>query len=201
MSHDDSGHCFFVLQPTSGEEVNSAIRATWASCCRAIRYGGNDPEILSRFAELGESSLCDNPAPSIKPVRRNQARFEYCSPKNADEVETARLIIEIIVTLLPKRQDTECTAFRHQADSSSFQFVWGKSESLNDNKGYSIRIRVRHEKDSWWLLSLSENDQGERGIAIQLDNALRQCNSIRAIRWFSSSELSSGDEIGRSRPY
>jgi len=78
MSHDATGHCFFVLQPSSTNEVDSAIRATWAGCCGAIRYNGDDPVILTRLAELGEASLCDqHVSSSIKTISRNQVRFEY----------------------------------------------------------------------------------------------------------------------------
>src|SRR5947208_13228472 len=88
MSHDATGHCFFVLQPSSTNEVDSAIRATWASCCGAIRYNGDDPVILTRLAELGEASLCDqHVSSSIKTISRNQVRFEYRnSYRRRDEV-------------------------------------------------------------------------------------------------------------------
>ncbi len=45
--------CYFRRQPETPEEVEHAIRAVWASCCRAVRYAGNDPKILKRLRELG----------------------------------------------------------------------------------------------------------------------------------------------------
>lgn len=59
MSHDESGHCYFHSQPSDHDETNSAIKALWASCCQAIRYSGNNPEILKKLDELGESRCCD----------------------------------------------------------------------------------------------------------------------------------------------
>jgi hypothetical protein len=196
MSHDATGHCFFVLQPTSSEEVDSAIRATWASCCGAIRYGGDDLAIITRLAELGEGSLCDKRVPaSIGTVHRNQAWFEHHDVYNAAVQQISRFIIDLIATSL-HHDDAECIAFHHEGDSSSFQYVWGKSKSLNNNKGYSIRIRIKHESGSSWLLSLSENEQAEMGIAIQVDKALRQSSFIHSVRWFSTD-----DESGQPHPY
>jgi len=201
MSHDTTGHCFFVLQPSSGEEVNSAIRATWASCCGAVRYGGDDPEILTRLAELGGGFLCDKRvSSSIEPVYRNQARFECRDVAQATGQTISRFIIDLIATSL-HHEGTECIAFQDEANSSSFQFVWGKSKSLNNNKGYSIRIRVKHENGNDVLLSLSENEQAETGTAIQVDKALRTSNFIHSIRWFSKSELLTDGESGRPHPY
>ena len=201
MSHDATGHCFFVLQPTSSEEVDSAIRATWASCCGAIRYGGDDPAIITRLAELGEASLCDERASaSIKTVHRNQVRFEHRDASNAAVQQVSKAIVDTIVTSL-HRSGAECIAFHHEGDSSSFQYVWGKSKSLNDNKGYSIRIRIKHENGSSWSLNLSENEQAETGIAIQVDKALRQSSFIHSVRWFSAGEFSMGGESGWPHPY
>jgi hypothetical protein len=201
MSHDATGHCFFVLQPTSSEEVDSAIRATWASCCGAIRYGGDDPTIITRLAELGEAFLCDERvSASIKSVHRNQVRFEYRDDSNAVVHQISRFIVRLMATSL-HRDNSECTGFQYEADSSSFQHVWGKSKSLNDNKGYSIRIRIKHENSSWWRLSLSENEQAETGTAIQVDKALRESSFIHSVRWFSTGELSTDGECGRPHPY
>ena len=59
MSHDGKGHCFFVRQPNTAEEVNTAILSLWSSCCGAVRYGGHDHGILVRLAEIGENDTCD----------------------------------------------------------------------------------------------------------------------------------------------
>ena len=64
MAHDeDGGHCFFRRQPETPEEVELAIRACCVSCVWAVRYSGDDPEILRRFRELGCIDLCDVLAP------------------------------------------------------------------------------------------------------------------------------------------
>ena len=59
MAHDSTGHCFFVRQPESSDELNDALRALWSSCCGAVRYGGIDPLVLTRLAQMGLAAACD----------------------------------------------------------------------------------------------------------------------------------------------
>ena len=52
MSHDDEANsCYFHRQPATPEETERAIRAVQVSCCGAVVYRGQDPEILRRVAE------------------------------------------------------------------------------------------------------------------------------------------------------
>src|SRR3974390_2622707 len=53
--------CYFHKQPETPAEVNDALRAMFVSCIDACRYGGRDPAIRRRLAEVGDSHLCDNP--------------------------------------------------------------------------------------------------------------------------------------------
>ena len=72
MSHDEGGHCFFVRQPESEAEVAGAIAAMGASCCGAVRYGGDDPKILVQLVAEGYNDQCDAPLPrpgSFTPLR------------------------------------------------------------------------------------------------------------------------------------
>lgn len=50
-SVDEEGHCYFKRQPETEEEVEQAINAVRVSCCRGVRYGGDDPEIIRRLGE------------------------------------------------------------------------------------------------------------------------------------------------------
>jgi hypothetical protein len=60
IAHDeDGGHCYFKRQPETPEEVERAIRACRVSCVGAVRYSGDDPEILRRFRELGSIDSSD----------------------------------------------------------------------------------------------------------------------------------------------
>ncbi len=39
---EEVSSCFFKRQPATLDELNQAIRAVAASCCRAVRYRGSD---------------------------------------------------------------------------------------------------------------------------------------------------------------
>ena len=60
MGYDENeGHCYFKRQPNSQKEVEEACQAVNTSCCAALRYGGNDPKIISRLRALGIGDQCD----------------------------------------------------------------------------------------------------------------------------------------------
>ena len=52
-------HCYFKRQPETPEEIESAIKAVSVGCCAGVRYGGTDPKIIRRLAELGVVDACD----------------------------------------------------------------------------------------------------------------------------------------------
>jgi len=56
---DDNSHCFFRRQPSTKEEVEQAIQAVRCSEVCALRYAGNDPDILRRLKEAGMGDQCD----------------------------------------------------------------------------------------------------------------------------------------------
>ena len=48
-------HCFFKKQPSNPMETDQALNAVIGSCCNALRYGGNDPDVIKRVPPR----LCD----------------------------------------------------------------------------------------------------------------------------------------------
>src|SRR5215510_9455146 len=42
-------HCFFRKQPQTAVELIHAVKAVEASCCGALRYRGNDAEIINKL--------------------------------------------------------------------------------------------------------------------------------------------------------
>jgi hypothetical protein len=52
-------HCYFKRQPQTAEELQHAIEAIHVSCCRAVRYGGFDPAVISELSRRGDSDACD----------------------------------------------------------------------------------------------------------------------------------------------
>ena len=51
--------CFFRRQPSTPEEVDRACSAVMVSCVEAVRYAGNDPEILRTLYDRGAYASCD----------------------------------------------------------------------------------------------------------------------------------------------
>jgi len=58
-SSDANYGCFFHKQPTSPEELDHACGAVAVSCVEAVRYAGNDSDILRKLYSLGAYASCD----------------------------------------------------------------------------------------------------------------------------------------------
>jgi hypothetical protein len=56
---DEEIGCYFRRQPQTPEELTHAVEAVWVSCVEALRYSGNDPEILERLRAKGCKSQSD----------------------------------------------------------------------------------------------------------------------------------------------
>jgi hypothetical protein len=63
MDHVDKPfyHCYFKKQPMTPAEIDRAVMAVGVSCCGAVRYAGEDAEVLNRLQALGRASSCDPP--------------------------------------------------------------------------------------------------------------------------------------------
>ncbi len=61
MAYDENWHCYFKRQPQTPDEVEHAINAVRVSCVEAVRYEGNDPEILRRIQAMPCSSRIEKP--------------------------------------------------------------------------------------------------------------------------------------------
>src|SRR5262245_11746356 len=58
---DDNGDTYFVRQPETAEELAGVISAMHSCCVSAIRYGGEDPQIIRRCGNTSE--YCDHVLP------------------------------------------------------------------------------------------------------------------------------------------
>jgi hypothetical protein len=200
IAHDAEGHCFFVRQPVTENETNAAIRGVWATCCGAVRYGGNNPQILVRFAELGMSHLCDGqPSNDDGQVVRSCASFVYPVSKGIfPKRRSLRQIIDYLADSLGKRPGLEHFAFRCWWNQASFRVRWGK---IGNECGYAVQIRVVYESDEHWLLRISGHEISHIAWAIQIDKALQKNPEFRSIRWFSENEWLAAGNRGKQHPY
>jgi hypothetical protein len=55
----DSPHCYFKRQPTDRAEVEQALRAIMVAEFRCFRNAGDDPYIIERLRQMGESAQSD----------------------------------------------------------------------------------------------------------------------------------------------
>lgn len=200
MSHDGDGHCFFARQPTTEDETSAAIRSVWASCCGAVRYGGDDPHVLIRLAELGNSSQCDRQAPAgHSQIARDWARFEYsASPGALSKRASLRRIIDEIAESMGRLSGSECFQFRCWFNEASFRLRWGK---VGSESGHTVRFSVVHESADQWLLRISGNEVAHTAFAIQLDKALHDKAEFRSIRWFDTNDWPVEKGPGKRHPY
>jgi hypothetical protein len=111
--------CYFHKQPETPEEVNDAIRAMYVSCVEIHRYGGDDPVIRRRLAELGHAGLCDRPLEGHPVVLRNHARFSLVHGQRATDV--AALLLSAFHKRWKKGICTRGVA--GDSDQASFAFL------------------------------------------------------------------------------
>lgn len=59
MGMDEATGCYFRRQPRTAEEVGHAVEAISVSCVEALRYSGDDPEVIERLRAKGCISQSD----------------------------------------------------------------------------------------------------------------------------------------------
>lgn len=61
MTHAESPNyqCYFARQPETANELEQAMNAVLVSCCGAVRYAGDDPQILERLQKWNCHKQCD----------------------------------------------------------------------------------------------------------------------------------------------
>jgi ferredoxin len=59
LGMDEETGCYFRRQPQTSEEIEHAVEAVRVSCVEALRYSGDDPEVLKRLRAKGCKSQSD----------------------------------------------------------------------------------------------------------------------------------------------
>jgi hypothetical protein len=197
MSSDETGQCFFIRQPITEDEVSAAIRGVWANCCGAVRYGGNDPQILVRLARLGNTSQCDH-EPDVNAhtqLPRNCVRFEY---SGGPSISAKRQSLREILDHISEPWKSQSFAFRRYFNAASFRLRWGKVG--RGTWAHTTEFRVTLESADRWLLQISGSEIAQTAFAIKVDKALHRSASFRNISWFAEYQLHDADP-GQPHPY
>jgi hypothetical protein len=190
--------CYFHKQPETPGEVDDAIRAMFVSCVEAYRYGGDDPTIRRRLAELGHAGLCDNPLEGHPIVIRNHVRFALAEPGEATDVSR-----RVLSWFEQNWKDGRCTQpVTGNADKAVF--AWRRSEKYRTALRYTLErlppllqvaaYRSPAAVHPWVLV-----EDGGRCTPIWLHDVLEK-NGAVGIRWFSREEWTAHAE-GAELPY
>src|SRR4051812_12847152 len=128
----DVNGCYFHKQPETTAEVNDAIRAILVSCIEVYRYGGDDPSIRRRLAELGHARLCDRPLEGHPVVLRNHVRFSLARGDRATEI--ASLLLSTFESTWKNGKCTRLVA----GDAHRSEFEYTHSEKYGTPRRYVI---------------------------------------------------------------
>jgi hypothetical protein len=196
---DDDG-CYFHKQPETPAEVSDAIRAMLVSCIEVYRYGGDEPTIRHRLAEIGYSRLCDNPLKGDPIVLRNHVRFALTEGGEATDV--ARLVLAWFEEYWKDGRRTKPVA--GDADTAIFEYT--HSEKYGTARRYTLeRIETRPPIAATayraspavhaWLLSADDGHFPPIWL-----HSILQTHGALGIRWFSRGEWTERAD-GAELPY
>jgi hypothetical protein len=203
FTFDEAHHCYVERQPRTKEEFDRAFHAVWAAELGCIRYRGDDPEVLRRFAELGEPHLCDvPPPPQIRPVVRDLVTFDTDSPDAAglSAIDLAHAFRGYLLRLDSGREGLD-VRYRYRlkpvvgdSAAASLTFSWFEEEQ------HTVEILVVSAPTHRWLIRhFSAGRAGARGVSNLLDDWLKGAGYFCRIRWYAAEEWAASG-AGRETP-
>lgn len=196
MGYDEEeGHCFVKQQPKSPDDMYQTIRAVWFSELQCLRYGGQDPVLLRRLAEIGEAGACDQPPPAgAACLLRNHVSFQ------ASATDSRRGIAHALQRYLD-------SAFSHYSDY--------KITPPTDD-GHELHLSVSWYQDDYhpiwvgpgepnacrWLIRHSPvMKSGSIALSLTLDDWLRTDPAYADLRWYTADQWTGPKEGWQSLPY
>lgn len=187
---DARPHCFVKSQPVSEVAIDRAIRVMWMSELGCVRYGGSDPRIIGRLAELGEASLCDEPAPPGAAPRRRDHAAIATTDANLRAL-TADQLGALLTSHLQAKPESPYR-FRPGHCSTS---VCDICISWFEDVFHLIRISVSDRDDVRWLI----HHAGPVGLSFAIHDWLAG-EGDWSVRWLTEAEWAK-NEPGRRLPW
>src|ERR1044072_5075895 len=187
IGYDEAeSHCYFSRQPSGEEEIYSAVRAVWSSELQCLRYGGRDPEVLRRLAEIGSADACDPPPPRGADLAlRNHVTFTATFAAQPRDIAAAlrahilRLSSEYVqYRVTPLETEGEGVRFTYSWYQEDYHPVW-----VGSAEGEGGRWLIRHSP----ILGA-----GVVGISLMLDDWLRKDARFGSVRWYTAEAWSGG---------
>jgi hypothetical protein len=177
-------HCFVKRQPANGVEVSRAVRAAIEAEAVCIRYGGNDPTILRRFAELGEARLCDVQFDeNVEPLLRNCTTFGLAN----GDFESATLVGEALRSyLLGRRKHLgeqfagKIRSLEETENQISFEYSWYSDDF------HRIEIAHFQQPNAKWVI----RHDSKIGLSGLIHDWLMSDSRICQVRWHTEEGLS-----------
>jgi hypothetical protein len=171
MSYDEEhSSCFFERQPATPEEEYRAIRAIWASCCGAVRYGGSDPNVIARLVSLESGRVA------------TAVTFAVESSESAPSI--LRRIGENMVSAYLGSTMTDVTN-GHRGGLSSLVFQWPGIPGENPPPGVKLTLSPAWDGERRRLISIECAASTQKpAAAFQLGDALEQTSGLVDFRWY-----------------
>lgn len=171
MSFDD-GHdsCFFERQPMTPEEEYRAIRAIWASCCGAVRYGGSDPNVIARLENFEGGHVA------------TVVTFEAESGETA-----ADLLVRIAENMASAYVGSTLgpATSTPRGDSSWLVFQWPGVSGEKPDPGVKLTLSTAWDGSRRRSISIECGLSIQRpAAAFQLSDALEKTSGLAHVRWY-----------------
>lgn len=172
MSYDEEhSSCFFERQPTTPEEEYRAIRAVWASCCGAVRYGGTDPKVMARLESLERGRVAS--------AVTFAADFTEFAPDVLRRIGANMVAAYVGSTASDVRS-------ANRGDSSWLIFQWPGVPGEKANSGIKLTCSTAWDGDRRWLISIEAGASIQMpAAAFQLSDALERTPGLSTFRWYS----------------
>ena len=171
MSYDEEhSSCFFERQPTTPEEEYRAVRAVWASCCGAVRYGGNDPRVIARLESL------------------EQGRVATAVTFAAESGEAAAdLLVRIAENMASAYVGSTISPATStpRGDSSWLIFQWPGVPGEKPGPGVKLTLSSAWDGNGRRSISIECGLSIQRpAAALQLSDALGKTSGLADVRWY-----------------
>jgi hypothetical protein len=171
------------------------IRTAWIAESQCIRYRGDDPDVLRRFAELDLRYICDTEPPrGIEPIIRNHVEFTVGA---VSAIATPQQLANEFINHL-NAQNTELrqyvtTPIEVSVDSASLRFSW------YENKFHPIVFAAAPTVRSGWHIHYPLGiETGDHGVGNTVSDWLdSHPESFTNVRWFTDADWD-GEKIGRA---
>ncbi|MBW3599844.1 MAG: ferredoxin [Planctomycetes bacterium] len=195
FAYDADNHCYVCRQPQTAAETTDMIGMAWITEFQCIRYRGNDPNVLRRFAELDLRDICDvEPPRHIAPIIRNHVKFTIANPPTvATPQQLADEFIKHLNSQSNEWRQFKTTPIHTPADSASLEFSW-----YDDHFHPIVFDAVPGAPGVWHIYYPLTNDLGDHGVGNVISFWLsRNPGRFTEIRWYSDTDWQ-GAKIGQS---